>query len=212
MAFAGIGTDFFGQMKKHTSSPSRNEEWPSAHKRRRSLRWALALGLGFAVVASASISLNPDIFMKYLRPSSENGSAAEFLADETPEESLPTENNAQSPLLKAKTTPADSGVIPVPWGAIVNLNPSKQEPSIESSTSETDTQPLPRMENEPPSQGSDNASGESAVVGSQSFTQKGSIAVPSAPAVGRVPSVPPVPPVRLPPTPTPTPYPIRSPQ
>jgi hypothetical protein len=150
--------------------------------------------------------MNPDIFMKYLRPSSENGSAAEFLADETPEESLPTENNAQSPLLKAKTTPADSGVIPVPWGAIVNLNPSKQEPSIERSASETDTQPLPRRENEPPSQGSDNASGEFAVVASQSFTQKGSIAVPSAPAVGRAR------PVRPPPTPTPTPYPIRSPQ
>ena len=206
MAIAGTGTEVFRQMKKHTSSSSRNEEWPSAHKRRRSLRWALAVGLGFAVVASASISMNPDIFMKYLRPSSENGSAAEFLADETPEESLPTENNAQSPLLKAKTTPADSGVIPVPWGAIVNLNPSKQEPSIESSTGVTDTQALPRMENEPPSQGSDNASGESAAVRSQSFTQKGSIAVPSAPAVGRAR------PVRPPPTPTPTPSPIRSPQ
>jgi hypothetical protein len=150
--------------------------------------------------------MNPDVIMKYLKLSSESESAAPSLSDETIEETLPTENNTQSPLLKPKTTPADNGVIPVPRGAIVNLNPSKQEPSIESSTGVTDTQALPRMENEPPSQGSDNASGESAAVRSQSFTQKGSIAVPSAPAVGRAR------PVRPPPTPTPTPYPIRSPQ
>ena len=205
MAFAGIGTDFFGQMKKHTSSPSRNEEWPSASKRWRLLRWTIALGLGLAVIASASISMNADILTKYLKPSSESESAAEFLADETAEEILPTEN-APSPLLKAKTTPADNGVIPVPWGAIANRNPLKQEPSIESSPSVTDTQALPRMENETPSQGSDTASGESAGGRSQSLSQRGSLPVPSAPAVGRAR------PVRPPATPTPTPYPIRSPQ
>jgi hypothetical protein len=192
-------------MKKHTSSSSRNEEWAGSPKRRRLLRWVLALGLGFAVVASASISLNADIFMKYLKPSSESESAAEFLADETAEETLPTEN-APSPVLKAKTTPADNGAIPIPWDALANRNPSKQEPSIESSPSVTDTQALPRMENETPSQGSDSASEESAAVKSQSLSQRGSIPVPSAPAVGRAR------PVRPPATPTPTPYPIRSPQ
>jgi len=205
MAFAGTGTEGFGQMKKHTSASSRNEEWTGAHKRRRLLRWALALSLGLAVVASASISLNADIFRKYLKPSSENEHAAEFLADETAEETLPTEN-APSPLLKAKKTPADNGVIPVPWDAIAKVNYSNEEPSIESSTSVPDTQPLPGMENETPSQGSDNASEESAAVESEPFTQRGSLPVPSAPAVGRAR------PVRPPATPTPTPYPIRSPQ
>jgi hypothetical protein len=191
-------------MKKQNSLPSRNKEWPSAYERRRLLRWTLALGLGLAVVASASISLNADIFMKYLRPSSENGSATEFLADETAEETLPTEN-AQSPLLKPKTTPVDNGVIPVPWDAIANLNYSNEEPSIESSTKVLDTQVLQRMENETPSQGSDTASEESAVVRSLSLSQRGSIPVPSAPTVGRAR------PVRPTPTPTITPYPIRSP-
>ena len=205
MAIAGTGTEVFGQMKKHTSSSSRNEEWAGAYKRRRLLRWALALGLGLAVIASASISLNADIFMKYLKPSSGNESAAEFLADETAEETLPTEN-APSLLSKPKTTPAERGAIPIPWDALANLNSLKQEAIIDSSSSITDTQPLPRMENETPSQGSDTASGESAAIGSQSFSQRGSLPVPSAPAVGRAR------PVRPPATPTPTPYPIRSPQ
>jgi hypothetical protein len=146
------------------------------------LRWALAIGLGLAVVASASISLNADIFRKYLKPSSENGSAAEFLADETADETLPTEKAL--PLFKAKTTPADNGAIPIPWDALANPNPLKQEPSIESSTSITDTQALPRMENETPSQGSDTASEESAVVRSQSLSQRGSLPVPSGQVKG----------------------------
>jgi hypothetical protein len=191
-------SEIFGQMKKHNSSSSRNEEWPGARKHRNWLRWSAALTLGLAVAAGVSIPLEE----KSNQSSDDKASIATTADGNTMGEELLLENYTPSPTPQTRFTTTSSGEIQRKWDIETNI--PNQEPAVESSTVLTESQGAARRENATPAQGSDSSSVGYGTI--RTSPPQAMLERPQAPAVGRIP------PVRPLPTPRPTPPPIRSPQ
>lgn len=191
-------SEIFGQMKKHNSSSSRNEEWPGARKHRNWLRWSAALTLGLAVAAGVSIPLEE----KSNQSSDDKASIATTADGNTMGEELLLENYTPSPTPQTRFTTTSSGEIQRKWDIETNI--PNQEPAVESSTVLTESQGAARRENATPAQGSDSSSVGYGTI--RTSPPQAMLERPQAPAVGRIPPVRPLPTLR------PTPPPIRSPQ
>lgn len=191
-------SEIFGQMKKHNSSSSRNEEWPGARKHRKWLRWSAALTLGLAVAAGVSIPLEE----KSNQSSDDNAFTASTADGSTIGEELLLENYTPAPIPQTQSTTTSSGEIQRKWD--IDTNIPNQEPAVESSTVLTESQGAAKRENAPSAQGSDSSSVGYGTI--RTSPPQAMLERPQAPAVGRIP------PVRPSPTPIPTPPPIRSPQ
>jgi hypothetical protein len=203
MASGQPASEIFGQMKKHNSSSSRNEDWPIARKYRNWIRWSAALALGLALAAGVSIPLEEKGIKKINTASDENALATSTTSGGTIEEGL--ENYTPASLPEPRVRSASSGEIQRKWDIDTRLNVANQEPAFESSTVPTEAQNTARTENATPAQGSENAiGGRSTDI--RTSSQQAMLEMPQAPAFGRIP------PVRPSPTPLPTPAPIRSPQ
>lgn len=194
MACPSPASEIFGQMKKHNSSSSRNEDWPGARKHRNWLRWTAALTLGLAVAAGVSIPLEEK------NNASSAGDALAKTAGSPVSEALSLENDSPMPIPPIRPTTTSSGEIQRKW----DIEIPNQGPALENSTVPAETQSAARRENPTPAQGSENSSVGYGTV--RTSPQQAMLEMPQAPAIGRIP------PVRPSPTPTPTPAPIRSPQ
>jgi hypothetical protein len=189
-------SEIFGQMKKHNSSSSRNEEWPGARKHRNWLRWSAALTLGLAVAAGVSIPLEE----KSNQSSNDDAFTASTADGNTIGEELLLDNYTPAPIPQPRSSTASSEEIQRNW----DIDLLNQAPAVESSTVITESPGAARRENATPAQGSDSSSVDYGTI--RTSPPQAMLERPQAPAVGRIP------PVRLLPTPIPTPPPIRSPQ
>ena len=188
-------SEIFGQMKKHNSCSSRNEEWPGARKHRNWLRWSAALTLGLAVAAGVSIPLE-----EKSKTSSDGNAFATFTTAENTNGG-PSENYSPMPFQEKRPSATSSGEIQRKWN--IDNNIPNQEPATESSTVLTEAPSVARRENTTQAQGSENSTVGYGTI--RTSPQQAMLERPQAPAVGRIP------PIRPSPTPIPTPPPIRSP-
>lgn len=181
------GAEFPGHMKKIGSSSSRNDGWLKLGK-----QLAGVFGIGIAVAAGASLSLNEGDFWKKPEPPAETHdvvpenrfdvadqlSPIQFTSPPFPSSFERLSNSVNSELnnSQAETTPAEP---------VISSEPRRvQQREIETPASEL--RGIPRAPAEP-----------------AESNRPGGISAPPAPVIGRIP------PVR--PTPKPTPSPIFSP-